>query len=468
MTDGASPISPPSVDASVLAAGQPVGGQQTIWPYPGNQQPLTNVYLCLPFKMSAGFVGQRTANKLFFLAAQDWTYGKQGGNGFFGLGQGDGAYPPSYFYLYFGHNSGNLDNSHACAFDLGLVCNPNVATTRLFPDVWYEIEVYIIASSTTTARNSSVLWWVNGALQGRYTNLNYIDGIVNQWQLNHTWDGGGAVQCGPPTNPANPNGRDCRIDQIYYFDHVKIASVLGLQAGSSAGSAPGPTPPSPTPPSPTPPSPTPPSPTPPPPTGTPGTVSNLTVVPQSSTTALVSFTQQDDGTGSPAKYDNRLAVSPISWGAASSIASGPCASAFAPSGIVGSTVTCLLSGLTPGQSYQLQNVALRGTMNQGATYGALGNVASNVPVITNFAPASGVSGVSVTITGSNFGATIGANTVKCNGQTATVTAASPTSLTVIAPDGVTTGKISVQTDQGIVYSEQNFTVGATDNGCGCS
>ena len=69
---------------------------------------------------------------------------------------------------------------------------------------------------------------------------------------------------------------------------------------------------------------------------------------------------------------------------------------------------------------------------------------------------------------------LGVLALEDNAETATLwavtmeLAASPTSLTITAPDGVTTGKISVQTDQGIVYSEQNFTVGAPSNGCGCS
>jgi len=242
---GGNPASPPNADTSILYAGQSVGGQQTIWPNPGNQQPLTNLYLCLPFKMSPGFVGQRTANKLIFMAAQDWTYGKQGGNGFFGLGQGGGVYPPSSFYMYFGHNSGNLNNAHACAFDLGLQCNPNVTTTQLVPDTWYTFEAYIISSSTSTARNGTVKWWINNTLQGNYTNLNYIDGIVNQFQINHTWDGGAAVQCGPPTNPSNPGGRDCRIDQKYHFDHIVLASVGGVSPGQGGGGGTSPPPPNP-------------------------------------------------------------------------------------------------------------------------------------------------------------------------------------------------------------------------------
>ena len=470
VTDLSAPVSPPSVNASILSPGATTGGQQTIWPKQGSQQPLTNTYVCFQWKMNSQFVGIRTANKLVFVAAQDFTYGRASNNAYFGVRPiNTSNYPASAMpmYMFFGHNSGNLDNSHTCALDLGLECTPNVTSTPLYADTWYTVEIHSIASSTLTSRNGTVKWWINGTLNGSYTDLNYGDGIINQFQINHTWDNSAAIQCYDAVT--NPKGRDCTNPQIHYFDHVKIASVIGLPAGASVGSG-GTTPPSP-PPSPTPP---PPSPTPPPPSGTPGTVSDLAVVPLSSTTARVTFTQQDDGTGVAAKYDNRLAVSPISWGAASSVMVGPCASPYAPSGIIGSQVSCDLSGLTPGQAYQMQNVAFRGTMNAGATYGSLGNIASftmpssNVPTITNFTPATGQAGTSITITGTNFGATIGSNTVKCNGQTATITAASPTSLTITAPDGVTTGKISVQTDQGIVYSEQNFTVGAQSNGCGCS
>lgn len=233
------PASPGNASTSKLAAGQSVGGQQTIWPKPGKQQPLNNIYMCLTFKMGAGYIGQQTANKLFFLAAQDFTYGKIGSNGFFGLG-GQGVYPASSFFLYFGHNTGILDNSHTCQLELGLICNPNIQTTSMYPDTWYTIETYIAASTCITCRNGTVKWWINGQLNGNYTNMNYGDGIVNEWQLNHTWDGGGAVQCGPPTNPSNPKGRDCRNDQIYYFDHLILASVGGL-AGPVVNPSPIPT-----------------------------------------------------------------------------------------------------------------------------------------------------------------------------------------------------------------------------------
>lgn len=219
-----------SVSASILSAGQSTGGQQTIWPKPGNEQPLNNIYMCMRWKMGKDFVGLRTGNKVVFLAAQDFTFGRASMNGLLFVNPISTANYPitaAPFRMFFGHNSGQLDNSHACSNDLGLGCNPNVNTTPLYPDVWYTVEAYIIASTCQTCRNATVKWWIDGSLQGNYTNLNYGDGIVNQWQINHTWDGSVAVQCGPPTNPSNALGRDCTKDQIHYFDHVLLAAVGG-------------------------------------------------------------------------------------------------------------------------------------------------------------------------------------------------------------------------------------------------
>ena len=62
------PGSEGSVSASILSPGASTGGQQVIWPKPGNQQPLNNIYVCFRWKMNAQFVGIRTANKLVFVA----------------------------------------------------------------------------------------------------------------------------------------------------------------------------------------------------------------------------------------------------------------------------------------------------------------------------------------------------------------------------------------------------------------
>ncbi|MER0438106.1 FG-GAP-like repeat-containing protein [Emticicia sp. W12TSBA100-4] len=65
------------------------------------------------------------------------------------------------------------------------------------------------------------------------------------------------------------------------------------------------------------------------------------------------------------------------------------------------------------------------------------------PIITNFSPASGPIGTSVTITGTNFNSTAIQNVVYFGATKATVSAASSTSLTVTVPVGATNQPISV-------------------------
>lgn len=229
---------------SLLRTTDTTGGQQNIYPKPGNQQPLSNMYFCIRYKMGPNFVGIRTANKLWFLANQDFQYSSSRVNGFFGLTQVDSSNYPistaaSGFFLYFGHNTSGIDNSHTCALDSGLQCNPNVTTTVLRPDIWYEIEAYIVGSTSTTSRDGQVYWWVDGVQQGRYTNINY-GSIINEWQINHTWDNSLALQCS-----GNSLARDCSHDQIHYFDELLLASVGGLPTGGSGGSTTPPPPPPP-------------------------------------------------------------------------------------------------------------------------------------------------------------------------------------------------------------------------------
>lgn len=86
--------------------------------------------------------------------------------------------------------------------------------------------------------------------------------------------------------------------------------------------------------------------------------------------------------------------------------------------------------------------------------------------IAAFAPTSGIAGSTVVISGNGFGSVITDNVVKFNGVTATVTASTATSLTVIVPNGATTGPITVSVPNGgsgtpVTYtSSSNFTVAA--------
>jgi hypothetical protein len=65
------------------------------------------------------------------------------------------------------------------------------------------------------------------------------------------------------------------------------------------------------------------------------------------------------------------------------------------------------------------------------------------PTLTSLSPTTGSVGTSVTIAGTNFGATQGASTVKFNGTTATPTSWSATSIVVPVPAAATTGNVVV-------------------------
>jgi len=106
----------------------------------------------------------------------------------------------------------------------------------------------------------------------------------------------------------------------------------------------------------------------------------------------------------------------------------------------------------------------------GATTGnvvvTVGGVASNgvtftvtvpAPSITSLSPTSGLVGVSVTISGANFGTTQGTSTVTFRGVAAAATSWSATSIVVPVPAGATTGNVVV-TVGGVASNGVNFTV----------
>jgi hypothetical protein len=86
-----------------------------------------------------------------------------------------------------------------------------------------------------------------------------------------------------------------------------------------------------------------------------------------------------------------------------------------------------------------------------------GTAAPAPPTITNLSPNSGAVGTSVTITGSNFGASQGTNTVTFNGTKATPTGWSATSIVALVPAGATTGNVVV-TVGGVASNGVGFTV----------
>lgn len=194
MPDGSAPLSPANCMRSRMEAGNTYGGSQVEY----DMSTIYNdLFVGLWWRTNSQFFGRTTANKMFFVRGPAV-------NGFFGIG-GSQAGP---YYLYFGHNTASLDNSHTMAGDLGLIGYPNVNTVLVERGTWAKIEVYIKKSTTSTSRDGIVRWWVNGILTGNYTNVNYAPNGLNAWVWSETWDG-------TVTNPIPSNPQEHWIDHLY-------------------------------------------------------------------------------------------------------------------------------------------------------------------------------------------------------------------------------------------------------------
>jgi len=127
---------------------------------------------------------------------------------------------------------------------------------------------------------------------------------------------------------------------------------------------------------------------------------------------------------------NGTAATPTSWSATSIVAPVPV-------------------GATSGNVI----VKVSGVASNGAAF----TVQATVPNISSLSPNSGPVGTAVTITGTNFGTTLGGSTVKFNGTTATPTSWSATSIVVPVPAGASSGNVVV-TVNGTASNGVTFTV----------
>jgi hypothetical protein len=138
----------------------------------------------------------------------------------------------------------------------------------------------------------------------------------------------------------------------------------------------------------------------------------------------------------------------------------------------------VLIGSVPAASFTVQSAsAITAVIDEGATGSivvtALGGTATSAdvftfppPVITSFAPLTGMPGSTVTITGANFRSDKQANQVFFGASKATVTAASRTSLTVTVPTGATYEPIMVAVNNYIAYANRPFNATYPDGGGG--
>jgi len=131
----------------------------------------------------------------------------------------------------------------------------------------------------------------------------------------------------------------------------------------------------------------------------------------------------------------------------------------APTTVTAATPTSLTvtvpGGLPLQNSYSIQLRVQGGpTVTSSGTF-----LLAPTPTITSITPNLAPPGIGVTISGTGFSSTPSANVVNFNGTTATVTAASSTSLTTSVPTDATSGPVTVLVNRMTATSPSAFTVG---------
>lgn len=65
---------------------------------------------------------------------------------------------------------------------------PNVKNTTLVPNTWYHIQLYLKKSSSAGAPDGIVRWWVNGQLNGNYTNAKLYSDPFSEVRFDPIWE----------------------------------------------------------------------------------------------------------------------------------------------------------------------------------------------------------------------------------------------------------------------------------------
>ena len=132
---------------------------------------------------------------------------------------------------------------------------------------------------------------------------------------------------------------------------------------------------------------------------------------------------------------------------------------FNGTNILGATNALLtLSNVQPVQAgiYVVQVANGGGSTNSANAVLTVITPPSSVPVITGFSPASGMTGISVRISGTNFSPVAASNTVYFGAVKAVVSAASATNLVVSVPAGATYAPITVTVKGLTAYANAPF------------
>src|SRR5436305_1983095 len=135
------------------------------------------------------------------------------------------------------------------------------------------------------------------------------------------------------------------------------------------------------------------------------------------------------------------------------------ASALYLAGNPPATPAAVVSALTSNATSGVVIGPGTGSPNRLLYTGFIGGGGTPAPTISSFSPTSGGVGTTVTVNGTNF---TGATSVKFNGQSASFSVISSTSISATVPNCSSSGTVSVTTANGTATSSGSFTV----TGCG--
>ena len=92
----------------------------------------------------------------------------------------------------------------------GALMQGNVATTTVALGQWHRIEIYVKYSTGSNA-DGIVKWWVDGQLNGSYSNLKMVqDGGFDHIQFSPTYGGAGT-------------GETKTENDFFWFDHTHVS-----------------------------------------------------------------------------------------------------------------------------------------------------------------------------------------------------------------------------------------------------
>ncbi|MFO0773271.1 MAG: hypothetical protein U0172_01225 [Nitrospiraceae bacterium] len=99
---------------------------------------------------------------------------------------------------------------------------PNAANPEITLDTWHRIEYYVKLSTTSTSQDGVIRWWVDGQLNGNFTNANFPQYQIIQAEFDPTWGNVGDTKS---------------TTHYFWYDHVHV-STGGTSGGTKSDSVP--------------------------------------------------------------------------------------------------------------------------------------------------------------------------------------------------------------------------------------